>query len=216
MALLSCCCWHLCNLLFQKKVLVFKSWNQVTCIPNQCSLCFLLQATLPAVWAMPSEAQRRLDFPVRKSSRQNKASQNRHVIANDSRGSCSLEQSLRSKLRCCVYFLLPLGVATIISLIILLLSCFICAFSLHLLRATVVIWGRNGYWIGVSTQSWLEKIILLLLLPGFELATFRSWGRRSTNKLFWLPWTNDQLDKGIYKIHVCIITWTTLSCFARW
>ena len=46
----------------------------------------------------------------------------------------------------------------------------------------------------------LEEKILLPLLPGFELATFRSRVRRSTNKLSWLPppmWSPDIMIKFV-------------------
>ena len=44
------------------------------------------------------------------------------------------------------------------------------------------------------TKLTLEKKILSPLLPGFELATFRSRVRRSTNKLSRLPWNHRLLS----------------------
>ena len=41
----------------------------------------------------------------------------------------------------------------------------------------------------------VEKIILSPLLPGFELGTFRSRVRRSTNKLSWDPGSDSSLCK---------------------
>ena len=53
-----------------------------------------------------------------------------------------------------------------------------------LLRATAETRGWNGHRIRVSkTKLTLDKKILPQLLPGFDLATFRSRVRRFTNKL---------------------------------